>query len=267
MISVWLRMPVLEMLAVLAGFFGAIAVSLVLLCFVLPTGPTIRSFRGVVAPFVGTMAVTFAILLGFLANDIWGREQRAAATVRTEAENLQSLIGLAATFGLPPDPLETAARAYAQAVVTKEWPSMEKGDRAPEAEQALDRLLKTIARLDLSSAGNGELRRLLLDDGVAVSTARNARLRLSRDGSEELKWLLVLALAVLCQIAVATVHLETLRPQIAALALWTTSIVFVLGLLALYDAPFAPPFVVSSDPIAHALSPPGDVQTDPQPAR
>lgn len=267
MISFWLRLPAVEMLAVLVLFFVTLAVCLVLVSFVLPSAPAVRSFRGVAAPFIGSVAVIFAILLGFLANDIWGRQQRAAATVRAEAENLQSLMGLAAAFGLPPEPLGAAVRAYAEAVVTKEWPSMKHGDSAPEAEQALDRLLKTIARLDFSGAGNSEAQRLLLDDGVSVSTSRNMLLRLSRDESEELKWLLVLALAVTCQISVAVVHLETIRPQIAALTLWTASLVFVLGLLTLYDAPFASPLSVAPDPIARLLSPPDAPRTAPEPVR
>lgn len=266
MISFWLRLPVVEMLAALVFVFGAIAICLVLFSFVLPTSSAIRSFRGVVAPFVGSVAVIFAILLGFLASDIWGRQQRAASTVRLEAENLQTLIGLATAFGLPPEPLGAAVRGYAKAVVSKEWPSMQNGDSAPAAEQALDHLLNTIARLDYSGPGNHELQRLLLDGGVAVSNARNARLSLSRDESEELKWLLVLALGVTCQISVALVHLESMKPQMAALALWTTSLVVVLGLLALYDAPFASPLAVSPDPIGQVLLQPVGVKTVRQPA-
>jgi len=267
MISFWLRLPAVEMLVALAFFFGAIAVCLVLFSFVLPTAPTIRSFRGVVAPFIGTIAVIFAILLGFLANDIWGREQRAAAAVRAEAENLTSLLGLAETFGLPADSLKIAVRGYADAVVTKELPSMEDGNSAPEADRALDRLLKTIARFDLSSAGNADFRRLLLNAGIAVSSARNERLRLSRDESEALKWLLVLVLAVACQITVAIVHLDTIRPQIAALSLLTASLIFVLGLLALYDAPFSPPLVVAPEPLVQVLSSLNGIKTAPEPAR
>lgn len=266
MISFWLRLPVVEMLAALVFVFGAVAICLVLLSFVLPTSPAIRSFRGVVAPFVGSVAVMFAILLGFLANDIWGRQQRAAANVRLEAENLQTLTGLAAAFGLPSEPLGAAVRAYAEAVVSKEWPNMQRGDSAPAAEQALDHLLNTMARLNYSGPGDRELQRLLLDGGVAVINARNARLSLSRDESEELKWLLVLALAMTCQISVALVHLESMKPQIAALALWTASLVFVLGLLALYDAPFASPLAVSPDPIAQMLLPQTGTKTVRQPS-
>ena len=257
MISSWLVLPAVSMLSTLVLFFGAVAALLVLLSFGPGTGPVVRSFAGVAPPFVGTVAVILAVLLGFLANDIWDRERDAAAAVRAEADSLLSLTALAATFDLPREPLAGVVRNYAETVVTKEWPSMAEGDSAPAAEFALDRLLKTIARLDLSAAGNGDLRRLLLDAGLAVRAARNRRLDLSRNESEQVKWLMVLALAVTSQIAVAIVHLDRMRAQIAALMIWTSGLIPVLSLLALHDtpfaSPFASPFAIAPDPITHIL--------------
>ncbi len=212
MVLSWLDLPLPLMLATMVLFFGTIAVLLVFLSFGAKTGPAVRSFKGMVGPFVATVAVIFGILLGFLANDIWDRDRRAAAAVHAEADSLLSLTALAATFNLPREPLAGAVRSYAQTVITKEWPSMAHQDSAPEAELALDRLLKTIVRLDLTGIGNGDLDRLLLDAGLSVRRARNTRLSLAGDESEDVKWLLVLALAVLSQITVAGVHLDELRP-------------------------------------------------------
>jgi len=253
MINDWLTLPVVPMLVTLVLFFGAIASLLVYLSFGRWTGRAIQSCRGVVAPFVGTVAVILAILLGFLANDIWDRERRAAAAVRAEADSLLSVMALAATFDLPRQPLAGAVRHYAKAVVTREWPSMAEGDAAPAAEFALDQLLKTIARLDLSAVGNGDLRRLLLDAGLAVRTARNQRLYLSRDESETAKWLMVLVLAVMSQVTVAVVHLDAKRAQMTALTIWTLGLVLVIGLLVVHDEPFNAPLIVSPNPIIHVL--------------
>lgn len=43
------------------------------------------------------------------------------------------------------------------------------------------------------------------------------------------------------------------RPQIAALTIWTLSLIFVIGLLATHEEPFAPPLAVAPDPIIHVL--------------
>ncbi len=254
MIFSWLALPVPLMVAVMGLGFVAIAALLFFLSFVLPSRETVRSFRGVVAPFVGTVAVIFGILLGFLANDVWDRERRASAAVRNEAENLLAISKLSETFGLPHDPLKGALQAYIETVVRDEWPSMRRGDSTDSAEVALDQLLRTIASTDMEKiAGGTDLHRLLIDAGLGLRAARSERLRLSRDGSAELKWFLVLALAVTSQIAVAVVHLETPRPQIAALTLWTASLIFVIGLLAANEQPFASVNAIEPEPLLWVL--------------
>lgn len=76
-----------------------------------------RSFRVVVAPFAGAIIVIFSILVGFLANDVWDRNRRAAATVRGEDASLISLHALATASGTPHFAIDRAIRAYAAAVI------------------------------------------------------------------------------------------------------------------------------------------------------
>jgi hypothetical protein len=221
----------------------------------LPTRETVRNFRGVVAPFVGTVAVIFGILLGFLANDVWERERRAGAAVRSEAESLLAISKLSETFGLPHDPLAGALRNYIETVVRDEWPSMREGESTDSGEAVLEQLLRTISQTDMEKiAGGTDLHRLLIDAGLGVRAARSERLRLSRDASAELKWLLVLVLAAISQIAVAVVHLESPRPQIVALTLWTASLIFVIGLLAANEWPFSSPNAIGPEPLLRVLT-------------
>jgi hypothetical protein len=55
------------------------------------------------------------------------------------------------------------------------------------------------------------------------------------------------------QISLVVVHLERPRPQIAALAIFTTSIVVVIAQIATYESPFEPPIYIPPDPIAQVL--------------
>ena len=66
-------------------------------------------------------------------------------------------------------------------------------------------------------------------------------------------WVAVLLLAFITQIALAAVHLETLRPQLAALLIFTIAAVSILGLLAIHEAPFEPPVFVPPGPIIDVL--------------
>lgn len=253
MIETWLVLPLPALLASLALFFCATGALLVYVSFGRRTGPTVQSFRGVVAPFVGPIAAILAILIGFLASDIWDRDRRAAVSVRTEADQLLALNTLASTFDLPRATLDGALRAYVQAVVTQEWPDMARQRTSLDAEAALDQIFKAIDALHLNKTGKSNVDQLMYVTALAVRSARNTRLALSQDQSEGVKWYSVLALALMSQISVALVHLERARPQIAAIAVLTVSLVVVIGVLAAHELPFSPPFTISPAPIAHVL--------------
>ncbi|MGI8569728.1 MAG: hypothetical protein ACR2KT_11985 [Methylocella sp.] len=135
MIDAWLSQPLPALILILAAFYSASALVLVRLSFGARVGPWVRSFRGVVAPYFGAIVVIFGILAGFLANDVWDRNRRAAA-VRGEGASLISLHALAAALGAPHLAIDRAIRAYAAAVIDKEWPRMENGEASPEAEAA-----------------------------------------------------------------------------------------------------------------------------------
>ena len=186
MIDAWLSLPPPALILVLTAFYSASALMLIRLSFGALAGPWVRSFRGVVAPFIGAIVIIFSILVGFLASDVWDRNRRAAATVRGEGANLVSLHALAAALGTPHVAIDRAIRAYAIAVIDMEWPSMENGEAAPEAEAAQDALLETVAQSGFAAAGNAALDRLLLDTALRVREARSDRLAFASDFSEKL---------------------------------------------------------------------------------
>ena len=133
MIDAWLSLPLPALILILAAFYGASALVLIRLSLGATAGPWVRRFRGVVAPFVSAIVVIFGILTGFLASDVWDRNQRAAATVRGEGASLVSLHALAAALGTRHVAIDRAIRAFAIAVTNKEWPSMENGEASAEA--------------------------------------------------------------------------------------------------------------------------------------
>jgi hypothetical protein len=129
---------------------------------------------------------------------------------------------------------------------------MENGEASSEAEAAQDELLQTVARSDIA-LGNAALHRLLLDTALRVREARSDRLALSSDFSESAKWTCVLLMALMAQISLAAVHLDEARAQIAAMVIFTASIVLVIGLIATHEGPFHPPLGIRPAPIAKLL--------------
>jgi Protein of unknown function (DUF4239) len=254
LIDAWLLLPLPALILILAAFYSASALVLIRLSFGATAGPWVRRFRGVVAPFVSAIVVIFGILTGFLANDVWDRNRRAAATVRGEGASLISLHALAAALGTPHVAIDRAIQAYAIAVIDMEWPRMENGEASPEAEAAQDALLETVAQSDSAVGGNAALDRLLLDTALRVREARSDRLAFSSDFSENFKWSCVLLMALMAQISLAAVQLDEARAQIAAMVIFTASIVLVIGLIATHEGPFQPPLGISPAPIAKLLN-------------
>ena len=99
MISAWLGLSIPWIFACLVTFYLGTAALIVWLSFGSPLSGRILSFKGVVAPFFGSTAIIFGLLIAFLSNDIWDRNKQAERIVLTESETLLALNSLSAASG------------------------------------------------------------------------------------------------------------------------------------------------------------------------
>ncbi len=261
MIDAWLSLPLPLMFLAVAGFYTGAAAFLYWLCFGRRTRRRMLSFSGAAAELFSAIMVIFGIQIGFVASDVWDRNRRASAAVESEGASLTMLNALAGVSGLPIDPIRAAIRAYAAAVVDKEWPSMAAdGAGSPEAEAALGTLLRNVAQERPLKDADGKFDGVMLDTALKVQVARADRLILAVPYSEAVKWACVLLLALAGQIAIAMLHLDRPRPHVAAAVIFTSSMVIVMALIAASEGPFQPPLYIPSDPIARVLElvPPPD---------
>lgn len=253
MIEKWLMLPSMEIILVTTACFGFAAALLCWFSFSEKSRERVLFFRGVTPAFFGSVVPILGILIGFLSNDVWDSNKKAADIVREEAAELTSLYGLVAVSDLPYVEISRAIRAYVSAVVEKEWPAMTQGQAAAEAEIAQDNLIR-IASTGCAGAGAGKCDNPLADIAMKLRETRSNRLKLSTDNTETIKWASVICLTLIAQISVASVHLEKRGPQIAALAIFTSAMIVLLSLIALHELPFAPPLVVKPTPLSDVLT-------------
>jgi hypothetical protein len=251
-VGAWLELPVWQQLLALAGFYAATGTAIHLLVFHSPVSGWARSFKGVVAPFFVSPILIFGLLLGFIAGDVWHRNAEAVRVVRGEGDALFALSHLSPDSGAAR--LQDLIRAYAQTVVTEEWPRMQVGKRAAGSETALKSLLGAIVDAPVSGNSGSAVQRARLDIVLRLHTLRETRLELAGDHTDEIKWTALLILGLVSQIAVAAVHLEIPRPQIAALAIFSTAAVIGLGLVAIQERPFSRPLEVSPEPLMDVVN-------------
>jgi Protein of unknown function (DUF4239) len=84
-----------------------------------------RAFKAVSPGMLPPLGILFALLVGFIAVEVWGNFDKAKAAVATEASALRAVVLLAGTF-----PEEQKTRIYAlinrhiEVAVNQEWPEM-----------------------------------------------------------------------------------------------------------------------------------------------
>lgn len=249
--TAWLALPVAVLFASLFAFYLGTAALIVWLSFRSRFSAFIQTFKGVVAPFFGSTAVIFGLLIAFLSNDIWDRNKQAERLVFTESDTLIALYSVSAASGSDNPGLRSAIRGYVQAVVDDEWPRLAVQERSPRADAALNALLREVALPGTSK--DNSVQRTMLDMVLRIRAAHEDRVVLSGDRTVATKWAAVLLLALITQIAIGVVHLDKPRPQAAALLIFTLAAISVLGLLAVHEEPFQPPIFVPPGPIIEVL--------------
>src|SRR5262249_46491044 len=96
----------------------------------LAVGERAKVFKAVSPGMLPPLSVVFALLVGFLAAQVWNDGQAANATVNREASALRAIVLLAATFpGESQQRLRDLVSLHIQDVVSKDWPAMA-GDHA-----------------------------------------------------------------------------------------------------------------------------------------
>lgn len=253
MIRAWLDLPAFGIFTSLSVLYFGVGCALAALIFRSPARNGILSLNGVVAPFFSAVAILFALLTGFLAADIGDRNRQALRAVQTEAGELRNIYTLSVASVVDMRDIRIALKDYARAAAEEEWPQMVKGGNAASTSTAYDTLLREISDPSVTRNASAAVHSALLSAAVRVGTARTDRLSLSSDHTNDLKWISVLILGVMTQIALGLVHLEKPRALLAALTVFSTAAVVALGLIALQEHPFQGTFRVSPAPLERLL--------------
>lgn len=253
MIRAWLGLSVVGIFACLAVVYGLTAVLIIWLTFHSPLRDRIQGFTGVVAPFFAAVGLLFSLLTGFLAADVFDRHKGAVRAVQVEGGALSSLHALALTSTADATAIREALRTYLEALVNDEWPQMTHGRASDKADAALAGLLRAVTDSKSARATGEAMHGGLLQLALQAATARSDRLALSSFQSDDLKWMTVLLLCLMTQLAIGIVHLDRPPPHVAAMAIFTIASIIALGMIAIQEAPFDGPLRISPAPLERVL--------------
>jgi hypothetical protein len=240
-VSDWLlNLPVLWMGAFILGAIYVFTAGLYLLITALAVGERARAFKGISPGVLPPLAIIFALLVGFLAAQVWNDADRASTAVNREASALRAAVLLAAAFpGEPEARLRELIRSYIEDAVTQEWPAMARGNATLAIAPArLGEALRLALSLTPRSEGQVAAQREMLGSLQNALEARRQRIILSRSSINWVKWTVLLVQAGLTLVTIAMVHSDNRAANRIIMAIFATGVGVAIVLIASHSRPF-----------------------------
>ena len=241
MMADWLlHLPVPWMALVVFAATYLIAGGVYLVVTRLAVNERAKTFKAVSPGMLPPLGILFALLVGFIAVEVWSNFDKAKAAVATEASALRAVVLLAGTF-----PEEQRTRIYGlinrhiEGAVNKEWPEMAQQRMTLSAlpTALIEELHDTLA---LHPADDSQ-RSAQLEMVKALHTAldaRRQRIVISEFALGTVKWLGILLQGLCTLIAIAMVHSDNRLTCAITLTLFATGIALSVLLIAAYSRPF-----------------------------
>jgi hypothetical protein len=185
-----LNLPIAGMaLAILAASYAVTGV-IYLAVTRLAVGERARAFKAISPGMLPPLAIVFALLVGFMAAQVWSDSDRASTAVNREASALRAAVLLSDEFpGEPRARLQELIRQHIQTAVTDEWPAMaRRGATLKIVPGALAEVLKLSLSLEPHTAGETLAQRELVASIQNALEARRQRIVLSGSSVNGVKW-------------------------------------------------------------------------------
>ena len=255
--SDWLlNLPVLWMAVVVFAATYLLTASIYWVVTRLAVDDRARAFKAVSPGMLPPLGILFALLVGFIAVEVWSNYDKAKAAVATEASALRAVVLLAGTF-----PEEQKTRIYAlvdrhiEVAVNEVWPAMAQHratlSTLPTALiEALHDTLDLKPADDSQRIAQSEMLRAL----EMAMDARRQRIVISESTVGAVKWAGILLQAICTLVAIAMVHSDNRLACAIAMTLFATGIALSLLLIAAYSRPFTGEISVRPDLLKQVIT-------------
>jgi len=199
-----------------------------------------KGFKAVSPGMLPPLGILFALLVGFIAVEVWGNFDKAKAAVRTEASSLRAVVLLAGAF---PDQQRTRIYAlikhHIEVAVNQEWPEMVRKRATLEAlpTDLIEALHETLALKPADDSQRAAQSEMVEELHTALD-ARRQRIVISESALGTVKWVGILLQGLCTLVAFAIVHSDNRLARAIALTLCATGIALSVLLIAAYSHPF-----------------------------
>jgi hypothetical protein len=246
----WMALVVFLITYLIAGSIGFVVTTLAV-------NERAKGFKAVSPGILPPLGILFALLVGFIAVEVWNNYDKAKVAVASEASALRAVVLLAGTF-----PEKQKTRIYAlidrhiEEAINKEWPAMARQQatlstlRANALIEALQDVLALTPANDSQRTTQPELVKAL----QTALDARRQRIVVSQSSVGRVKWAGILLQGLCTLVAIAMVHSDNRLICAIALTLFATGIALSLLLIAAYSRPFTGEISVRPDLLKQVIT-------------
>jgi hypothetical protein len=236
-----LNLPVLWMGVLILGAIYLWTAALYLIVSRFAVGERAGAFKAISPGILSPLAIIFALLVGFLAAQVWNETERAGAAVNREASALRGVVLLGAAFpGEPEAHLRELLHRYVQEAVTEEWPAMARQNATLTiAPPLLADALRFALSLTPEREGQVVAQREMVGALENAFDARRQRIILSGSSVNWVKWTVLLMQAWLTLITVAMIHCDNRVANRIILGVFATGVGVAVVLIASHSRPFS----------------------------
>jgi Protein of unknown function (DUF4239) len=233
-----LSVPWMALVIFLATYLIAGSVDLVVTR--LAVNERAKGFKAVSPGMLPPLGILFALLVGFIAVEVWGNFDKAKAAVTTEASALRAVVLLAGGF---PDEQRMSIYAlvdrHIDESVNKEWPEMAQQQMTLAAlpTALIEALHDTLALKPADDSQRAAQAEMVKELHTALD-ARRQRIVISESALGTVKWLGLLLQGLCTLVAIAAVHSDNRFARALTLILFATGIALSVLLIAAYSRPF-----------------------------
>ena len=222
-----------------------------------------RAFKAISPGMLPPISVVFALLVGFMAAQVWSDSDKAHTAVNREAGALRDAVLISTAFPDSEHRFKALIRSYIQDAVTQEWPAMARQEATLTlAPPRLSEALRLALGLQATTPGQLDAQRELVSAVKTALDARRDRMILSSSRVNWVKWTVLLAQAAVMLVAIAMVHCDNPLANKIILTIFATSVAVAMVLVASHARPFtgqisiAPTYLLQVMPEADAKAGP-----------
>ncbi len=216
-----------------------------------PLAGRLSDYRHIPAAGLTAVAVLFSLFSAFLGADIWERARQERQSVEREIAAVRTIDTIAESLGRQGVQIDRSLKRYVEICV----PGMTSATSKTAADQALDEVARQILELARFDATHAPVTAAMLAAFHEIKMARAERLHLEGTHSDKSKWIAVILMGLLVQVAMAFAAPYEPKGQLTGLVIFSAAFSITLAALAIHENPLLESQSIPVEALSRSVDP------------